>query len=194
MSIDPRWGDTDSGGSAPPRVGFAERYAGVHEAVELPAEGYAGLETDWIAERLENTAADDGRTLNSRVIGYRGVFTVRYNWLDAEGRRTLARLVNLGDRVFLQPHADAPRRFECWITGQSLDAYQQGRAVGYGPCALSFTTRRLYPGLPINELHAHFADIDEGGYGGIDEVAHFAAVDEGYTDDDDAGHFTKTEV
>lgn len=194
MSIDPQWGGTDSTGSGPPRVVLTGRQALDEEEITLPAAGYAGQEATWTAETLESVAADARRSLRRRVIGYRGVFTVRYHWLDAGSRKTLARLVNLGGRVLFHPHAEAAPSYPCWITGQSLDTYHRGRAVGYGPCSLTFTTCRLYSGVPRDETPGNFCDALEEAYGDNDAICHFAARDQEYTEADGVAHFSKTEV
>jgi hypothetical protein len=188
-------GGTDSGGSARPKVSFSGSYAGVHSDVTLPADGFTGLDEDWVPEELVNTALDNRRTTSADLIGFRGRFTVRYAVVDATDRQILARLVNLADTMWFYPHSDASVRYETRIAGHSgLTQQLGGRPVAYGPCSITFETTQLYSGIPRDEDHSHFSDSTEGSYTGSDEVVHFADSTEGsYDDDDEIGHFNTSE-
>ena len=68
MSIpDITWGGTDSGGQARPKISFSGSYAGVHEDIVLPADGFEGLNEEWLPDTLTNTALDGRRTTLSLI-------------------------------------------------------------------------------------------------------------------------------
>ncbi|MBD3399067.1 MAG: hypothetical protein GF399_01900 [Candidatus Coatesbacteria bacterium] len=189
------WGGTDSGGQLRPKVSFSGDYAGAHSDVTLPADGFTGLDEDWVPEELVNTALDSRRTTSAALIGFRGRFTVRYAVVDAGDRQTLARLVNLADTLWFYPHSDAAVRYETRIAAHSgLTQQLGGRPIAYGPCSITFETTKLYSGVPRDEDHSHFSDSTEGSYVAADEVVHFAdSTEGGYADDDEVGHFNTSE-
>lgn len=189
-------GGTDSGGSARPKVGFAGSYAGVHSDVTLPADGFTGLDEDWVPEHLTVTAADARRTRTRTLVGFRGRFTVRYAVVDATDRKVLARLVNLADTMWFYPHSDVTDvRWQVNIVEHSgLMQQLGGRPVAYGPVSITFETINVYSSTPNDEDHSHFSDSAEGSYAGTDEIAHFASSTEGsYTSSDEIGHFEPAE-
>jgi hypothetical protein len=186
------WGDTDSGGQLRPKVSFTGGSIGTPD-LTFPATGFTRMDEDWVPEKIVNAAADSSRTVSESVVGYRGVFTVHYAYLSAESRRYVARVVNTGERVYFYPHSDATENYLCRVSGttgimQQLD----GRAIGYGPLAITFETVTLRASVPCEDERSHFSDKDET-YDPDDEICCFSDKDLDYDPDDKIGWFNKAE-
>ena len=188
-------GNTDSGGYRRPAILEANAAAQLTQPRPLPEEGFRGLEVIWLPERIVNTAADAVRTTSEVIVGWRGVFTVRYAILDAEARLELAYLANLGEPLWFYPHSDVSGvRYRCRVAAtEGLSAQYGGRPIGYGPLSLTFETVALRGSLPGSYSNAtHFA-AQAAEYENGDGVLHFASSGLTYEDGDKTGSFTGTE-
>jgi|GEM_PF-4250438 len=188
-------GNTDSGGYRRPAILDINTAALPSSPTPLPEEGFRGLETAWLPERVVNTAADAHRTTTGAIVGWRGVFTVRYAIIDAATRQQLANLLNRGEPLWFYPHSDVSgERYRCRVAAsEGLFAQYGGRPIGYGPLSLTFETvslRRNPPGSYTNA--AQFTDETEE-YESGDGVLHFASVSAEYEEGDAIGSFAGTE-
>ncbi len=188
-------GNTDSGGYRRPAILEINVAAQSTQPRPLPEEGFRGLETAWLPERIVNTAADAARTTTETIVGWRGVFTVRYAILDAESRPDLVYLANLGEPLWFYPHSDVSgERYRCRVAAtEGISAQYGGRPIGYGPVSLTFETVALRSSLPGSYSNAtHFAS-PAAEYENGDGVLHFASSGFTYEDDDAIGSFAGTE-
>ena len=188
------WGDSDSGGKARPKVSFTGHASGIPD-LTLPAFGFTRMDEDWVPEKIVNAAADTSRTISESIVGYRGVFTVHYAYLSATNRKDLAKIVNIGERVYFYPHSDVTISYLC-RTASIVGIMQQlkGRAQGYGPLSITFETVTLRAGVPNREeTNTHFSDKDES-YDPDDEICCFTDKDLTYQAGDKLGWFDKRGV
>jgi hypothetical protein len=186
------WGDTDSGGQARPKVSFTGEAGGLSDLI-FPATGFTRMDEDWVPEKIINAAADAPRTISESTVGYRGVFTVHYAYLTAESRRLIARIVNVGERVYFYPHSDVAVNHLC-RAASTTGIMQQltGKAIGYGPLSITFETVTLHASVPCEDERSHFSDKDEA-YDPDDEICCFSDKDLVYDADDKIGWFNKAE-
>lgn len=186
------WGDTDSGGQLRPKVSFSGGAVGIPD-LTFPATGFTRMDEDWVPEKIVNAAADASRTVSEAVVGYRGVFTVHYAYLTAEGRRYVARVVNVGGRVYFYPHSDAADNYLCRVAATSGIMQQlDGKAIGYGPLSITFETVTLRASVPCEDERSHFSDKDLV-YDPADEICCFTDTAAAYDPDDKIGWFNRGE-
>ena len=187
------WGDTDSGGKLRPKVSFSGGAMGIPD-LTFPEFGFTRLDEDWVPEKIVNAAADASRTVSERIVGYRGVFTVHYAYLSAIDRRRIARIVNVGGRVYFYPHSDVLENYLCRVSSTTGIMQQLGgRTSGYGPLSITFETVTLRASVPCeDEGRSHFSDKDLA-YGPTDEICCFSDKDLAYDPTDKIGWFNKAE-
>ncbi|MCX7022005.1 MAG: hypothetical protein NTW26_07005 [bacterium] len=186
------WGDTDSGGQLRPKVSFTGGAVGIPD-LTFPVTGFTRMDEDWVPEKIVNAAANASRTVSESIVGYRGVFTVHYAYLTAEGRRFISRVINIGGRVYFYPHSDTAENYLCRVSAttgimQQLD----GRAIGYGPLSITFETVTIRASVPCESERSHFSDKDLA-YVPADEFCCFSDKDLDYDPDDKIGWFNKAE-
>jgi len=186
------WGDTDTGGKLRPKVSFSGGAVGLPD-LTFPYLSFIRMDEDWVPEKIVNAAANASRTVSESVVGYRGVFTVHYAYLNAESRRYIARVVNTGGRVYFYPHSDDARNYLCRVaTTTGIMQQLEGKALGYGPLSIAFETVTLRSSVPCESEASHFSDKDEA-YDPADEICCFSDKDLAYDPGDKVGWFSEAE-
>ncbi len=188
-------GNTDSGGYRRPAVLTLNVATPSTDPTPLPAEGFRGLETAWLPERVVNTAADAARTTTTAIVGWRGVFTVRYAIVGTAARQQIASLLNRAEPLWFYPHSDIDgERYRCRVAAsEGLFAQYGGRPIGYGPLSLTFETIALRQNPPGSYTNAARFTAETAEYESGDGVLHFASIEEEYEAGDTPGSFAGTE-